>query len=76
MSLNERQISDREIKALQIAAKDKLTRKGNVWFVPSQAGHGDYEVRPDPSATLHLSRLRISQRSLQTHCCGRIRFDA
>jgi transposase len=50
MSLNERQISDREIKALQIAAKHKLTRKGNVWFVPSQAGRGDYEVRPDPQA--------------------------
>lgn len=30
MSLNERQISDREIKALQIAAKSKLTQKGNV----------------------------------------------
>jgi transposase len=50
MSLNERQISEREIKALQIAAKHKLTRKGNVWFVPSQAGRGDYEVRPDPQA--------------------------
>jgi len=50
MSLNKRQISDREIKALQIAAKHKLTRKGNVWFVPSQAGKGDYEVRPDPQA--------------------------
>jgi hypothetical protein len=50
MSLNERQISDREIKALQIAAKHKLTRKGNVWFVPSQAGHGEYQVRPDPQA--------------------------
>ena|ERR1043165_4122167 len=50
MTLNERQISDREIKALQIAAKHKLTRKGNVWFVPSQAGHGEYQVRPDPQA--------------------------
>ncbi|MEN3325864.1 MAG: hypothetical protein V7638_671 [Acidobacteriota bacterium] len=50
MSLNERQISDREIKALQIAAKHKLTQKGNVWLVPSQAGHGEYEVRPDPEA--------------------------
>jgi len=47
-TLNERQISDREIKALQIAAKTKLTRKGNVWIVPSQAGHGEYQVRPDP----------------------------
>src|SRR5215217_5526263 len=46
----DRQLSDREVKALQIAAKHKLTRKGNVWFVPSQAGHGDYEVRPDPQA--------------------------
>ena len=49
-TLNERQISDREIKALQIAAKTKLTRKGNVWIVPSQAGHGEYQVRPDPQA--------------------------
>ena len=50
MSLSDRQISDREIKALQIAAKHKLTRKGNVWLVPSQAGRGEYEVRPDPQA--------------------------
>jgi len=50
MSLNDRQVSDREIKALQIAAKSKLTRKGNVWFVPSQGGHGEYEVVPDPQA--------------------------
>ena len=50
MTLNERQISDREIKALQIAAKTQLKRKGKVWLVPSQAGHGEYEVRPDPQA--------------------------
>src|ERR1044072_8912118 len=49
-TLNERQISDREIKALQTAPKHKLTQKGNVWLVPSQAGHGEYEVRPDPQA--------------------------
>ena len=46
----DRQLSDREVKALQIAAKHKLTRKGNVWLVPSQAGHGEYEVNPDPQA--------------------------
>jgi hypothetical protein len=46
----ERQPPEREIKALQIAAKSKLTQKGNVWIVPSQAGHGEYEVRPDPQA--------------------------
>src|ERR1041385_8209134 len=50
MENTDRQLSEREIKALQIAAKSKLTQKGNVWLVPSQAGHGDYEVRPDPQA--------------------------
>lgn len=42
------QPTEREIKALQIAAKSKLTRKGNVWTVPSQAGHGEYQVNVDP----------------------------
>jgi transposase len=42
--MTDKQITEREIKALQIAAKSKLTRKGNTWFVPSQAGHGEYEV--------------------------------
>lgn len=40
-------MTDREIKALQIAAKSKLTRKGNVWLVPSQAGQGEYQVNVD-----------------------------
>jgi transposase len=44
MTTPDHQITEREIKALQIAAKSKLTRKGNVWLVPSQAGHGEYEV--------------------------------
>jgi transposase len=43
-------MTDRELKALQIAAKSKLTRKGNIWLVPSQAGHGEYEVNPDPES--------------------------
>lgn len=43
-------MTDREIKALQIAAKSKLTRKGNIWTVPSQAGHGEYKVNPDPES--------------------------
>jgi len=50
MTTSDRQITEREIKALQIAAKSKLKRKGKVWLVPSQAGHGEYEVRPDPEA--------------------------
>jgi transposase len=48
--MTDKQLSDRQIKALQIAATTKLTRKGNVWIVPSQAGHGEYQVRPDPQA--------------------------
>jgi hypothetical protein len=43
-------MTDRELKALQIAAKSKLIRKGNVWTVPSQTGHGEYEVNPDPES--------------------------
>src|SRR5215213_7364155 len=50
MTTTDRQISEREIKALQIAATSKLTRKGNTWTVPSQAGHGEYKVNPDPQA--------------------------
>ena len=48
--MTDRQLSEREVKALQIAATTKLTRKGNVWTVPSQAGHGEYKVNPDPQA--------------------------
>lgn len=40
-------MTDREIKALQIAAKSQLKRKGNVWIVPSQVGHGEYTVNPN-----------------------------
>src|SRR5688500_7807122 len=50
MATSDRQITEREIKALQIAATSKLTRKGNVWIVPSQVGHGEYKVNPDPQA--------------------------
>ena len=45
--MENRQLSEREVKALQIAAKSKLTRKGNTWIVPSQAGHGEYQVTHD-----------------------------
>jgi transposase len=41
-------MEERELKALQIAAKSKLTRNGNMWVVPSQTGHGEYEVNVDP----------------------------
>ena len=38
----------REQKALEIAAKSKLTRKGDTWVVPSQAGPKKYTVDPNP----------------------------
>lgn len=36
--------NDREQKALVIAAKSKLTKKNNMWLVPSQSGNGQYQV--------------------------------
>ena len=48
--MTDKTLSEREIKALQIAATSKLTRKGNTWIVPSQVGHGEYKVSPDPQA--------------------------
>jgi hypothetical protein len=44
------QLSERETKALEIAARTKLTRKGNTWIVPSQSGPKKYTVDPDPEA--------------------------
>ncbi|HKB65756.1 MAG TPA: transposase [Pyrinomonadaceae bacterium] len=37
----------REQKGLEIAAKSRLTREGNTWLVPSQAGKGKYVVDSD-----------------------------
>jgi hypothetical protein len=34
----------REQKGLEIAAKSRLTREGDLWLVPSQAGKGKYVV--------------------------------
>jgi SWIM zinc finger len=44
------QLSERETKALEIAARTKLTRKGDVWIVPSQSGPKTYTVNPDPES--------------------------
>lgn len=50
----------RELRGLEIAAKAKLQRQGDVWYVPSQSGNsphsggGQYIVKPDisnPSCT-------------------------
>jgi transposase len=37
-------MSLREKKGHQIAEKSKITRRGNLWLVPSQAGRGLYKV--------------------------------
>jgi SWIM zinc finger len=37
-------MSERQHKALVIAAKTKLSKKGDVWLVPSQSGNGNYKV--------------------------------
>ena len=43
-------MEERELKALEIAAKSKLTRKGTTWLVPSQSVRGaKYTVNPDPN---------------------------
>jgi len=42
----------REQKGLEIAAKAKLQKSGDRWFVPSQSGHRGtyYTVKPDPAS--------------------------
>jgi transposase len=42
-------MSEREQKALVIAAKSKIARKGDTWVVPSQTGSGKYTVDADLS---------------------------
>src|SRR4030095_3836775 len=42
-------MEERELKALQSAAKSKLTRRGKTWLVPSQSVRGaQYTVKLDP----------------------------
>src|SRR5687767_11809081 len=48
--MSDNQLTPRQIKALQIAATSQLKRKGNVWIVPSQVGHGEYTVNPNPES--------------------------
>src|SRR5712691_3905614 len=44
-------MEERERKALEIAAKSKLTRRGKTWLVPSQSVRGaQYTVKLDPQA--------------------------
>src|SRR5882672_5700978 len=55
----------REVKGLEIAAKSKLQKSGDRWFVPSQTGrHTYYEVKPD-TATPHCSCPDFEARQLR-----------
>jgi len=40
----------RQEKALMIAAKSRITKKGDLWLVPSQSGSGNYKVDANPEA--------------------------
>ena len=55
-------MSERQQKALVIAAKSKITKKGDTWLVPSQSGNGQYKVNatdPDwPTCTCPDFELR------------------
>src|SRR2546421_735967 len=55
-------MSEREQKALVIAAKSKLSKKGDTWLVPSQSDNGHYKVNatdPDwPTCTCPDFELR------------------
>jgi transposase len=55
-------MSERQQKALAIAAKNKLTKKGDTWIVPSQSGNDHYKVNntdPDwPTCTCMDFELR------------------
>jgi hypothetical protein len=43
-------VNERETKALEIAARTKLIRKGDAWIVPSQSGPKKYTVNADPES--------------------------
>jgi hypothetical protein len=46
----QQELFEREHRGQQIAMTCTLTKKGRVWLVPSQSGHGRYTVSPDPEA--------------------------
>jgi hypothetical protein len=41
-------LSERQQKAIAIAAHTELVCKGGLWLVPSQSGPNKYTVNPDP----------------------------
>jgi len=43
----QQELFERERRGVQIATTCTLTKKGRIWLVPSQSGHGRYTVHPD-----------------------------
>lgn len=43
----QQELFERERRGVQIATTCTLTKKGGIWLVPSQSGHGRYTVSPD-----------------------------
>lgn len=54
-------MSEREQKALVIAARSNVAKKGDTWLVPSQSNHGHYVVDSD---LLHCTCLDYVKRQL------------
>lgn len=50
----------RQLKALELAARSKITFDGDIWTVPSQSNNGKYRVRllPAPSCSCEDFQLR------------------
>jgi hypothetical protein len=44
----QQELFEREQRGMHIAATCKLTKKGQIWLVPSQSGRSRYTVSPDP----------------------------
>ena len=56
-------MNNREQKALEIAAKSKIGKKGGKWLVPSQSGNGaQYQV--DALVPAPTSRLAVKAASI------------
>lgn len=54
-------MDSRELKALEIAARQRITFADGAWFVPSQSGSGKYRVTLQPSETCTCDDFALRQ---------------
>src|SRR5579864_2640828 len=52
----------RELKALEIAARSRITFDGTSWIIPSQSSCGTYRVSLSPSASCTCEDYQLRQR--------------